>query len=300
VGRTRVRTGGDGHVVRDAPLWTEEKLLILECYLEGFTTACKPAGGWYGLDLFAGAGLNYSEARGREIPSSPLIMLEAGPVAATKVLMCELAKRTLRALEHRIGPYGDRAENFPGNVNEEIHGMLERVPVRAPAFAFLDPEGADLAWSTVEAIAAHKATEKYKVEQLILLPTDSGFMRLLDRRQQNQAGAARVANIMPGDQWRDIWDARARGEISADEGRTEYVRYYAEGLERLGYEKVLDREVPAVGRRMYFLLYATDHVKAGMKIMDYCFNQVRAESADELARPRLFDDKRPPRPTRLS
>lgn len=56
--------------------------------------------------------------------------------------------------------------------------MLERIPRRAPAFAFLDPEGSELHWSTVEAIADHKCGHaKTKIEQLILFPVDMGFVR---------------------------------------------------------------------------------------------------------------------------
>ena len=102
--------------------------MILECYLRGFATACSPAGGWYGLDPFAGFGLNYSLTLGAEIPSSPLIMLEAGPPAATKVLLCEMAKRALAARAHRCEPYGSRAEVFSGDANEKVDEILERLP----------------------------------------------------------------------------------------------------------------------------------------------------------------------------
>jgi hypothetical protein len=40
--------------------WTEEKLAILECYLQAFA---HPSG-WYAIDIFAGAGLNISERPG--------------------------------------------------------------------------------------------------------------------------------------------------------------------------------------------------------------------------------------------
>jgi hypothetical protein len=57
----------DGYPARDAPAWTEEKLMILECYIQAFARACRKAGGWYCLDLFAGTGLNYSLLRSVEI-----------------------------------------------------------------------------------------------------------------------------------------------------------------------------------------------------------------------------------------
>ncbi len=295
------RTATDGRPARVAAMWTEEKLMILECYLAAFADACKKAeeaGGWYALDAFAGGGLNWSEAREKEIPGSPLIALEAEAPRATRVLLCEQDDRTRRALAARCTPYGERAMTFDGDVNASIAGMLAEVPRRAPAFAFLDPEGADIEWATVREIARHKDSSYTKVEQLILFPTDMGFMRLLDHAQKNQAGAQRVGRIFHTEEWRDIWDARAAGKITADEARSEYVQLYAEGLRGLGYATVLDRRVPARGRRQYFLLFATDH-PAGEKIMDHCFNQVRARSYEELAQGQLFRTPEPPRPTRL-
>ena len=53
-------TAADGLSARDAASWTEEKLMILDAYLTAFAKACQRAGGWYGLDLFAGTGLNWS------------------------------------------------------------------------------------------------------------------------------------------------------------------------------------------------------------------------------------------------
>jgi three-Cys-motif partner protein len=283
----------DGHLGRDAPLWTEEKLMILEAYLPAFANVTKH---WHGLDLFAGYGLNWSLTREAEIPGSPLAMLQAEP-PADEVQLCEMDRRAVAALGARTAQYGDRARIYYGEANgTAINQMLPRVPVRAPTFAFSDPEGADLAWHTVEALAAHKrGHSNTRIEQLILFPTDMGFMRLLDHKQRNEDGASRVNRIMPGDEWRDVWDARARGEISADEARTEYVRSYADGLrQRLGYRTVLDREVPAVGRRQYFLIFATDDDK-GERIMDHCFDQVRARTVDELAQPQLFPVKQQPR-----
>jgi len=127
VGKANYRTAGDGHRAREAPSWTEEKLMVLECYLEGFARASSSARGWYGLDLFAGAGLNYSLAREREIPSSPIIMLEAGPPVASEISLCEMGRTNRMALEARVGRYGERARVFAGDANKQVQSMLERV-----------------------------------------------------------------------------------------------------------------------------------------------------------------------------
>jgi three-Cys-motif partner protein len=133
----------DGFKARVAPIWTEEKLAILAGYLPAFAKATKgKAPGWYVLDLFAGGGLNYSEAQQTEIPGSPLIALEAGSPDAPEpieVVMAEEDDNTFAALEHRTAKYGGRAQRFHDDSNRVIDQMLARLSQRAPAFAFLDP-----------------------------------------------------------------------------------------------------------------------------------------------------------------
>ena len=268
--------------------------MILDAYLTAFANACRKAGGWYGLDLFAGGGINWSEVRGREINGSPLIALEAGAPQATKVIASEKNRKAYEALAARTARYGDRAEVLKRDANDAIEDMLALVPKRAPAFCFLDPEGSELKWETVEAIAGHKrGSSQFKIEQLILLPTDMGFVRLIPDYPE------KVTGMYGEESWKSIEQRRSAGKISAEDARGEYVRMYAQGLKGLGYETVLDRQIKKPsGHPMYFLLFATDH-DAGERIMDHCFDRVRMRVAEELGQGQLFEITDAPRPTKL-
>jgi three-Cys-motif partner protein len=279
MGEASYRTVSDGLPARDADTWTEEKLRILDCYARGFAKTTQKAGGWYGLDPFAGAGLNYSVAQGVEIHGSPLVLLNAGTPEATEVLLCEADPQTRQVLEQRIESYKPRGVVFPGDANSAIVDMLDRVPRQAPAFAFLDPEGSELAWETIVAVFDHKRGERWKVEQLILFPTDMGFVRLAPDHPD------KVTNIFGHERWLEIFDARRSDQITADEARGAYVRLYADGLRQLGYETVLDRQITkANGQPMYFLIFATDH-DAGERIMDHCFDRVEVKLQETLFAP---------------
>jgi three-Cys-motif partner protein len=226
--RATFHQASDGYQARDVASWTEEKLMILDAYLNSFAKACTKAGGWYGLDLFAGTGLNWSTTRDREINGSALIALEARPPEATKVVVAEKQVGAFKTLEHRTRRYGDRVEHFNADANEIVGDMLGLVPRRAPAFAFLDPEGSELEWPTVEAIAEHKRGHSpNKIEQLILFPTDMGFVRLAPDHPEL------VPRIYGHDGWKDIYERRERKRISPDVARGEYVRMYGEGFKRL-------------------------------------------------------------------
>lgn len=268
--------------------------MILHAYVNAFAQACQKAGGWYGLDLFAGTGLNWSTTRDEAINGSALLTLEAGPPPATKVILAEQHPGAFKALEHRTQGYGERAVRFNADANKVVGDMLAHVPNKAPAFAFLDPEGSELEWPTVEAIADHKRGHSpNKIEQLILFPTDMGFVRLAPDHPEL------VTRIYGHDRWKDIYARRERGELTADEARSEYVRLYAEGFKTLGYGTVLDRQIKkSNGQPMYFLIFATDN-DAGERIMDWVFDRVRIRVSEELGQATLFDMESGPRERRL-
>jgi three-Cys-motif partner protein len=295
MGQATFHQAHDGYPARDAASWTEEKLMILDAYLGAFAKACQRAGGWYGLDLFAGTGLNWSTTRDQAINRSALIALEAGSPKATKVILAEKHPVAFEALTRRTEPYGNRVVRFEGDANDIVGDLLAQVPPRAPAFAFLDPEGSELEWPTVEAIAAHKRGHSpNKIEQLILFPVDMGFVRLAPDHPEL------VTRIYGHDRWMGIYERRRAEEITSEEARTEYVRLYADGFTALGYSTVLDRQITkANGSPMYFLIFATDH-DAGEGIMDWVFDRVRLRVNEELGQMPLFDIESGPRRRRLS
>jgi three-Cys-motif partner protein len=294
MGQATFHTASDGHPARDAPSWTEEKLMILDAYLNAFAKACQRAGGWYGLDLFSGTGLNWSTTRDVAVDGSALIALEAESPPATRVILAEKHVGAFGALTQRTEPYGDRAIRFNDDANRIVADMLALVPRRAPAFAFLDPEGSELEWETAVAIAEHKRGESpNKIEQLILFPTDMGFVRLAPDHPEL------VTRIYGHDGWKDIYELRSTNKITAEQARGDYVRLYAEGFTKLGYRTVLDRQIKkANGSPMYFLVFAADN-DTGEKIMDWVFDRVRLRVTEELGQTTLFDMESGPRERRL-
>jgi three-Cys-motif partner protein len=291
--QARYNPAPDGFDARVAQSWTEEKLMILEAYLAAFAHACKSAG-WYSLDLFAGPGLNWSETLDQPRASSPIIALETGEPQAIKVVAAEKHGGAFEALQKRTEKYGNRITLFNDDANHIIGEMLTPIPVAAPTFAFLDPEGSELDWQTVDAIADHKrGHSQTKIEQLVLLPTDTGFIRLIEGHPDM------VTRMFGHDRWYDIYERRSAGMITADEARSEYVKLYAQGLRDLGYRTVLDRQIKqANGKPMYFLIFATDH-DAGERIMDHCFDHVKIRVHEELGQIPMFDMKDAPRRKRL-
>jgi three-Cys-motif partner protein len=122
--------------------------------------------------------------------------LEAGSPEAIKVAVAESHAGAFKALVHRTERYGNRVESFNEDANKIVAAMLGLIPRRAPAFAFLHPEGSELEWPTVEAIAEHKRGHSpNKIEQLILFPTDMGFPMQNRRFPRDEGDAA--TRILP-------------------------------------------------------------------------------------------------------
>lgn len=199
----------------------------------------------------------------------------------------DLGDQNVRTLEARTAHYGERAVVRKGDCNIDlIPAMRDVLDQWNPCFCLLDPEGAELAWDTVSAIAGFRRG-KNKVEQLILLPTHTGFIRMLvvDGTVPDWA-AEKLTRMYGNERWKEIHRRRVDGVITTDAATTEYVRLYADGLRNLGYSWVLDREIRDRGFEgplRYFLLFATDH-DAGYHIMDHIFDTVaRARANGQLS-----------------
>jgi three-Cys-motif partner protein len=287
----------DGLLERETGPWVEDKLRILWCYLLAFVVATRKAGRRHYIDGMAGPGVNRTEA-GRFV-GSPLLALEVDDPPFDRCLLMDQGEKEIRALEHRTASYGGRAVVRRGDTNRDLVPLMQAELERfRPAICVLDPEGADLHWDTVRGVADFRREERTKVEQLILFPTDTGFMRLLPlQHDPDPIVAGRITAMYGNTRWDDIYRRRQREELTPDEARTEYVRLYGAGLRELGYETVLDREVRRRGRHghlLYILMFATDH-EAGERIMDHCFEKVFAEEAQ----PQLPGFEPPPRRRRL-
>lgn len=268
-----------GASLRDWGDWTELRLEILTQYLDRFTTASKSVGARVFLDAFAGQGRGRSRSTGDVFEGSARIALNTDGPPFSHLRYLEPDPDNARKLQ------ADLQQEYPGrdigvyegDCNERIHQALgDLAPVSwAPTFAFLDPDGIQLRWSTLQALAEHKQRSKNKVEMWLLFSTMGLVRRLaLDearlRPEDEQAAVAAFGD----DSWRQIYVLRRAGEISGRQARVEYINLYRWKLEHeLGYRHTFaleirnDRGVP-----IYAMVFATDN-EAGKKIMLHLYDR---------------------------
>lgn len=254
---------------------TQVKLAIVGDYLKQFALVSQRAPDRIYIDGLAASGTGIDPTTGKTYHGSASLCFQVEP-PFTEVYLVEKVPRLAAELEN-IAAGHPEATVIKEDVNVAIPRLLATMNRRAPTFAFLDPEGTELHWSTVEALARHKAVPpaKTKIELLILFPLQMCVLRLLNFKTGKvpKAHAQRLQEMLGAESpWREIWQRRLTGDISTPaETRAAFLDAYCHQLKGLGYQHVLAREVAGdTGRALYYLVFASDH-DVGKRIMKHEF-----------------------------
>jgi len=263
--------------------WTQAKLSVLDEYLNAFVRASSGPSERVYLDAFAGEGSGLDRLTGEAFKGSARIALEVGEPDFTRFRFFEKGRRA-GELEARLRadyPARDIVVS-EGDCNETIPRMLRELAALrwAPTFAFLDPDGMELAWSTLRALADHKkgyrtGAEKpeYKVELWMLFPS-GGLVRTLALEEEKLTASdeQRATRLFGDESWWPIYDRRLDGRLVGADAREEYVNLMRWRLERdLGYRWTHPLELRNTrGVPLYHMLFATDN-EAGTQIMEHVY-----------------------------
>jgi three-Cys-motif partner protein len=257
-------------VVREWKYWTRNKLEILAGYLPAFNIAAqKKSPERLYIDLMAGDPVNRDRDTHEEFDGSARLALQATP-AFTKVALCEKEPGKAEALR------ADLAERFPGDSRYHVYEgdcnvIIDQVLHHlrqwrwAPTFAFVDQQGAEAHWATLEKLAAFR-TGVWKTEIWILISP-----AMITKGVHGTAGDEfmdRVDLLFGTTDWRRIQAARDRGVISAAGYRDEMVNLLRWRLQTTLRYAMTER-IPMrmlTGMAIYDMVFATDHW-AGQRIM---------------------------------
>lgn len=261
--------------------WSEVKLAILQDYLAAFTRACSgKSREILCLDLFAGGFDNARRHGSGVFPGSTRVALETQP-PFTKLAFFELSEMAMK-LGGDIAaarPDDRRWRVFEGDCNYHIGEALDWLgPVRwAPTFAFLDPKGLQVAWSTVEALARWRADKKTKVELWMLFP-EPALARVLGLNGvRGRSSAEKLSRLFGTDDWVAIHQLRRGGELDGEGMRAEFVNLLRWRLEKvLGYRTTHALQIVNTrGHPVYTMVFATDSTP-GSSIMSHVYGNASA------------------------
>ena len=252
---------------RDVGSWTKNKLKILSDYLPVYLKATTRAMERIYIDGFAGPGLNRVRGTGKIVDGSPLIALDAkaeNGTTFTRLFFIERDEASALELENTVAQRDTqrRCTVIPGDVNVELPRLIERLPKRSPTFVFLDPEGIDPQWTTLQKITG------WKTELLINFPFGMAINRNPDSGKVNAYYGTR--------EWRPLWESTSPGRIRR------LLDLYKNRLQELGWRYTTDAD-PVVtgtrGQRLYYLIFVSK-VEPGQRIMKWV--QERPDSAGQL------------------
>ncbi len=256
---------------RDVGEWTKDKLKIVTHYLPVCLDATERAVERIYIDAFAGPGTNRIERTAEVIDGSPLIALSAsgsrGARGFDHLYFIEKDDNLATELKTEVERRGEgkRATVISGDVNTELPELMRELHPRSPTFVFLDTEGIELSWETVQSLAA------WRTELLINFPLGMSINR--------NADSAKTEAYFGTPEWREYWNG---GRLSRTSG---LIRFYLDRLASLGWTEHPNhsRLVRDDGNRhLYYLLFASKD-PAGGRIMNWAFSQPDATGQGRLA-----------------
>lgn len=263
----------DGLPMRSSGSWVAEKLDYLERYINIFEISMrdKPWRRRHYIDLFAGPGKCLVSETGDVHLGSPLLALMTSH-PFTGYFFVDRDADNIAVLEQRcsVVPVHDRVQYLVGDSNQVVQEIVEyilsidreHIPGSWSSLnlAFLDPDGLDLHWDTVVALA-----QPYTMDLIIHYP-QGGLNRYMGRAFKS-AGQTAVDLFFGGTEWREIYEKWQSKQTRFGIHRL-LMDHYKEKLQDLGYEEAFrDDEVgdePLIRnakRRapLYRLLFASKH-----------------------------------------
>jgi three-Cys-motif partner protein len=244
----------DGLRMRESQDYARYKLRALQRYLEITGTSMKDK--WTKrcyLDLQAGPGKN--RIGSEVVLGSPLIALSVTH-PFTEFFFNELRTEAFKALETRLEhhPLQPKIHLSNKDVNQvAIDISVQRKSRNAQSLnvAFLDPEGLELHWEAIEALASLKTMD------LIINFSTMGIKRVVGVKDKDQSSLTR---FFGNERWREIADG------TTPHKNRDYIDLYLEGLKKYDYkiqvDPNVDNELPVKNSKnaeVYRLIFASKH-----------------------------------------
>jgi three-Cys-motif partner protein len=194
-----VAKASDGLKAREAGAWSKEKLTYLRKYAEGFMKAMAPKrdeGRWNKLvyiDPLCGSGKCVTESD--EFDGSPLIALGIRPVF-DHLYLSDRSSQNISALKKRIHKADyPRVSCKVGDCNTVVNEVVGNFPERSLGLAFVDPEGFEVDFTVLKALASRP------IDVLYFFPSMIGVKRNL--RQSFVQKGGRLDAVL-GPEWRNV------------------------------------------------------------------------------------------------
>jgi len=241
--------------------WSEVKLVCLEKYLSAYLTVIMKkfadAERFY-IDLFAGPGCDEIRPKRKRIDGSPLRALNPRRGDFTDYIFVENRSDYFDALSERVTAHSrsQSVQLMKGDCNDLVDQIVQKIPQDAPTFLFVDPQGLDVKWSTIERFAAHR-----HLDMLLTFPYDFGIKRCA----YDPKSYGKVDEFYGTSDWRDIAKQRKAGLLTPTQARDAFARLYVSQLTKINLtysEATLLHTNIVTGRPLYHMIFASRYYVA--------------------------------------
>lgn len=271
----------DGLIMRNSQDYAKDKLTILKGYMARFTTSMKDKG-WRALnyiDLQAGPGKNMFNPSGEIKLGSPLLALTTR-YPFDNLFLVEMGKREYVALKARVdsSDLNARARLFNEDSNiavDRIVSFISQVDAKfltgkwpSLNLAFLDPEGLEIQWQTVEKLANVSRMD------LIINFSTSGITRNAGLAAA-KVDDSTVDRFFGTREWRTAYES-VRNQDSSVVRRT-LIDFYLSRLNDMGYVKTVPQEKVFKNQRnvqIYTMIFASKN-DLGIRFWNGAVQEVR-------------------------
>lgn len=189
--------------------WTEKKLVILEKYLDAYTTALKkqPFQLIY-IDAFAGTGrigplrdyyAEEEEVRGF-LRGSAERAVRVSDKPFDKLVFVEKDPKRCRELESLRVEHPHRNIDIKNDEANEFLRGLEYDWSKWRGVLFLDPFATEVEWETIATIARFEALDTW-----LLFPLSALARMLPKAKEPDDAWVSRLGKVFGGDSWRELY-----------------------------------------------------------------------------------------------
>lgn len=279
---------------REWSYWTRNKLQILEDYLPAFNRAGSSVSQRIYIDLMSGQPDNVERHTKVKFDGSPKIALRADP-GFTVLRFGEIGRKAdlLQTALAEEFPGDDRYRVVKGDCNVTIDDTLADLrDIRwAPTFAFLDQQGAEIRWATIEKLAQFRRNNRnLKVEQWILMSPS-----MINREvRKSEAYRLRVTQLYGTSEWLHIQEALWQRQITASQYRAEMVNLMRHRLQNsLGYKftQRIPMKMSTNKMEIFDMVFATDH-EVGDKIMRHLYNEAAKREPEMMRRAKIAKEEK--------
>jgi three-Cys-motif partner protein len=264
----------DGLAARPSGEWVKEKLYYVRRYIDAFETAMRDKN-WRRrnfIDLFSGPGKCVIRETNEYLLGSPLLALQTKH-PFTHYYFVDFDKDNIDILRKRIGQSeisNGRVQLIIGDANNEVDHIVKEISKCDSEYiegvqsclnlAFLDPEGLELEWRTVEKLAQLRKMD------LIIHYSQNGLTRNLDQAYASEKNTE-IDAFFGDRKWRNVYSNALSSRESIGIHRA-LIDYYKSKLGALGYVVINESQEnihePLIRNKqrnapLYRLIFASKH-----------------------------------------